>query len=292
VFKKAWMLARGFTRPIVISRKRVDGECEAGLGTYILLNADGWFVTANHIMQLIQNLTAEESQTRQFQAAIAAIEADQNLNRKDRRRKLAQLGHLKSDAVDRWSPWWGLDGVGLVPGTPVYAVPTADIAVSRLTSLDTSLVPNYPIFKKVSSDDDGGTSLCRLGFPLWDLKPQWDEAAGGFSIVENMPPPVFANEGILARQFEQRITDPAGNIISPPFRLRGFETSNPGLLGQSGGPIFDQNGIVWGVQTATISYQLDLNTPDNQYYNVGVGCHAETVIGLLNQYGIKHQSAD
>jgi hypothetical protein len=169
VFNKAWTIARGFTCPVVISRKRVDGVCEAGIGTYVLINADGWFVTAAHIMQVLQDMEAEEARTRELRAAIAAIEGDGTLNRKDRRRKLAQIGHLKSDAVEKWSTWWGQDGAILAPGTPVYAVPSADVAVSRLTSRDTSLVPNYPIFKKRSEDGDAGTSLCRVGFPFWNL---------------------------------------------------------------------------------------------------------------------------
>jgi hypothetical protein len=230
VFQKAWTMARGFTCPVVISRKRVDGECQAGIGTYILLNADGWFVTAAHIMQVLQDLEAQEAQTRGLQAAIAAIETDGTLSRKDRRRKLAQIGHLRSDAVERWSTWWGQDGATLTPGTPVYAVPAADIAVSRLSSMNTSQVPNYPILKKRAADGDAGTSLCRVGFPFWNVKPQWDDAKGRFNLTENVPLPLFANEGILARQFEQFPTDPDGNKIALPFRLRGIETSSPGLL--------------------------------------------------------------
>jgi hypothetical protein len=103
---------------------------------------------------------------------------------------------------------------------------------------------------------------------------------------------LFSNEGIIARQFEHLVVDQGGNRVETPFRLRGIETSNPGLLGQSGGPIYDEKGVVWGVQTSTVSYQLDLNTADNQYYNVGVGCHSETVIGLLKEKGVKYEETD
>jgi hypothetical protein len=79
---------------------------------------------------------------------------------------------------------------------------------------------------------------------------------------------------------------------APTFPLKSIETSNPGLLGQSGGPIFDQKGVIWGIQTSTVSYELDLNTAEKQYYNVGVGCHAETVIGLMEKQGVAHQISD
>jgi hypothetical protein len=96
-----------------------------------------------------------------------------------------------------------------------------------------------------------------MGFAFWDVKPEWDAAANRFNLMRNVPLPLFANEGILARQFEVLVLDSGGAPKQPlPFRIRGIETSNPGLLGQSGGPILDQKGIIWGIQTSTISYQV------------------------------------
>lgn len=297
MFLKACEIARQFTWPVVISRLTVDGTCEAGIGTFIPVNADGWIVTANHILQLMAQLAVEEQQTRELKANITRINDDKTLGNKERRRKLAELGHLKSDALEKWSVWWGQDGARIVPGSDL-GIPAADVAVARL-AIDFSGVKEFPRFKKVAGEFEAGRSLCRMGFPFWDVKPAFDAAANRFIFKRNMGPhatigvPLFANEGILARQFETFITDEQGNVVGQPaFRLRAIETSNAGLLGQSGGPIFDQNGIVWGVQTSTVSYQLDLNTKDNQYYNVGVGCHSETVIGLLTQLGIKHEVAD
>jgi hypothetical protein len=292
VFQKACEIARNFTWPVVISRLKIDGECEAGIGTFIPINVDGWVVTATHILQLMAKLAAEERQTRELKDNISQINADQKLSNKERRRKLAQLGHLKSDTTERWSIWWGQDTARIEPGTDL-GLEAADVSVVRLTGFDASQIKQFPIFKKASNDLDIGTSLCRMGFPFWDVKPVWDAGLVRFILTQNLPLPLFANEGILARQFQTILTDQAGNFVKhPPFRIRGIETSNAGLLGQSGGPIFDEKAVVWGVQTSTVSYQLDLNTEDNQYYNVGVGCHSETVIGLLNERGVMHQVND
>ena len=292
MFQKACEIGRNFTWPVVISRLTVGGICEAGVGTFIPVNDEGWIVTAAHILQLMAKMSAEETQTRELKAKIASINSDKALSNKDRRRQLAQLGLLKSDAVEKWSIWWGQDAARIEIGSDL-GMEIADIAVARLTSFDTSKMRAFPTFRKRSSDSDPGTSLCRMGFPFWDVKPEWSAATNNFNLTQNMPLPVFANEGILARQFETIPTDAAGNRLPPlPFRIRSIETSNAGLLGQSGGPIFDREGIVWGIQTSTVSYQLDLNTEDNQYYNVGVGCHSETVIGLLTQRGVKCQVSD
>jgi Trypsin-like peptidase domain len=292
MFQKACEIARKFTWPVVISRLSVDGNCTAGIGTFIPVNKDGWIVTATHILQVTVKLTAEERQTAEHKANVARIENDQSLSRKERRRKLAQLGHLKSDAVERWSIWWGQDGAAIEPGSDI-GLEAADVSVARLTGFDTSQIAAFPTFKKTSNDSDIGKSLCRTGFPFWEVHPVWDAATERFILTQNVPLPAFSNEGILARQFQTILADAAGNVIErPAFRIRGIETSNAGLLGQSGGPIFDENGTVWGVQTSTVSYQLDLNTEDNQYYNVGVGCHSETVIGLLNIRNVSHQSEE
>jgi hypothetical protein len=41
-----------------------------------------------------------------------------------------------------------------------------------------------------------------------------------------------------------------------PFPLKWIETSSPGLKGQSGGPLLDERGTIWGVQSNTFSYNL------------------------------------
>lgn len=57
--------------------------------------------------------------------------------------------------------------------------------------------------------------------------------------------PQFPLEGMVTRH------------LSGPGGVIGFEMSTPGLRGQSGGPAFDAEGRVWGIQAATA--HLDLN---------------------------------
>jgi len=289
VFQAACEIARNYTWPVIISRRTIDGTCSAGIGTFVIVNSDGWIVTAAHILQVMRDVAAEEIQTRQTQDQITSITNDATLNNKERRRRLAAIGHLASDAVDRWSVWWGLDGVNL---EFAVAIEPADIAIAKLSSLSAP-IKQFPIFKKSAKEFEQGASLCRLGFPFWDVKPEWNDAAKTFNLTQNVPLPLFANEGVLARMSQIILIDPAGKPVPPPpFPLKTIETSNPGIVGQSGGPIFDRDGVIWGIQTSTVSYEIDLNTKEKQYYNVGVGCHAESVIGLLNANNVKHQTTE
>lgn len=293
MFQAACAIARNFTWPVIISRRTVNGECTAGIGTFVVVNKDGWIVTAAHILQLMAKMATDEKNTHDLQAQIAAISNDPSLDRKHRRRLLSQIGNVPSDAVDRWSVWWGQDGARVEVGSDLGIEPV-DIVVARLTPFNTANIAQYPSFKKSAKEFEQGASLCRMGFPFWDVKPEWNAAANVFNLTQNVPLPLFANEGVLARMSQTFMIDATGKPApdAPTFPLKSIETSNPGLLGQSGGPIFDQKGVIWGIQTSTVSYELDLNTAEKQYYNVGVGCHAETVIGLMEKQGVAHQISD
>lgn len=82
-----------------------------------------------------------------------------------------------------------------------------------------------------------------------------------------------------------------------PFPLKYLETSSPGLKGQSGGPTFDVHGNIWAIQSSTNSFPLNFEANklmnqkqaehiQNQYLNVGLGIHSETIIGFLREMNV------
>jgi hypothetical protein len=96
-----------------------------------------------------------------------------------------------------------------------------------------------------------GKSLCRLGYPFPEFKNfDYDAAADEirWTTTGRIDTPPFPIEGMVTRH----LADAAGNII-------GFEMSTPGLRGQSGGPVFDIDGRVWGMQAATGHLDLDFD---------------------------------
>src|SRR5579864_3724239 len=106
MFQTACTKARYFTWPVVISRRTADEQCSAGIGTFVVVNKDGWIVTAAHIIKLMSELAANESETKQAALAQDGIV----LNRKERRQRRAEMNRRKSEAVLSWSAWWGKDG--------------------------------------------------------------------------------------------------------------------------------------------------------------------------------------
>ena len=77
--------------------------------------------------------------------------------------------------------------------------------------------------------------------------------------------------------------------------VRFIETSSPGLRGQSGGPLFDVNGTVWGIQSSTMHYPLGFSPEVNQggrrfveqqFLNAGMAVHVAVCIEMMSKMGV------
>jgi len=64
MFRTAIKEAMGFTLPVVTSLLTCSGVCRSGVGTFAIVNDEGWFVTAAHIMKSFGDLAAAEAKTR------------------------------------------------------------------------------------------------------------------------------------------------------------------------------------------------------------------------------------
>jgi hypothetical protein len=226
----------------------------------------------------------------QLEQQIEAIHQDQSLDNKQRKQKLRELGTIGKNDTDRASSWWGADHLRIA-----FAAgdPATDLGLVRLDPFDPAWVTTYPVFKDPSKDFEPGASLCRLGFPFHHIQPKWNNEAEAFELPPGaVPPPLFPIDGILTRMIE---LVPEG-ASAPPYPVRFIETSCPGLKGQSGGPIFDVHGTIWGIQSRTQHFPLGFdpvapNTGkrEHQFLNVGWGVHPDSIFGFLQQHGVKFQ---
>jgi hypothetical protein len=165
MFTDAFELASGFTRPVIIAHLTADGECHHAVGTMVIVNRAGDFVTAAHLFTEADRIRTARDSFAGIDAARSAIEKDSSLNAKGRKKQLRALPAPK-DAVKDYSIWWGADGV-----TPsnVNTVIAGDFAVGRLSPFDPNWVPKYPVFKDPSKPIRPGKSLFRTGFPFQKL---------------------------------------------------------------------------------------------------------------------------
>lgn len=257
----------------------------------VILNSDGWFLTAFHVIKQLQDLDAERNAVLSHRAREREIRTS-NDSPKSKQKQLQSIGKLGDDKTEAYSVWWGRDGVTV---TDLGGVQSVDLGIGRLTPFDPSWVPGYPEIKDPNKDFDAGTSLCKLGFPFHAIQPSYDAASNAFQLpAEAFPFPLFPIDGIYTRTIIIEEEQPS------KYPLAFVETSTPGLRGQSGGPIFDTKGAVWATQAHTAHLELGFSPPVNgrpnqvehQFLNVGRGASAATIVALLSDLGVSFKLSD
>jgi trypsin-like peptidase len=293
VFRKACAVAREFTWPVVVSRRAVSGKCSAMIGTCVVVNDEGWIVSAGHVLKEIDRLNKDEQQTRSLQGQIKLIQDDATISESEKRRRVKKIGRPHSNATDHSSAWFGKDR-SLLKDANVHT--NMDIGIGRLEPFDLTWIRKYPVFKSAATDFEPGTSLCRMGFPFHSIEPIWDDTIQAFHLPPGaVPLPLFPIEGIFTRNAEFVFAPGPGQPApqtQPQFPHRMIETSSPGIRGQSGKPIFDTEGRVWGIQSMTTSFPLEFSTNEKQYLNVGLGIHPDTIFAFFDECKIKYQTSN
>ena len=277
MFVEALRKAIRFTLPVVLSERFEDGHCEAQIGAFVVINQEGWAVTAGHIV----TLDAQNAE---------AVERHQQGGTSRRARRRRQQRAKPNTVVTVASAWWGWDKVQRVE---THSLNEVDLALVKLEPFEPEWVTEYPVFKN-PKDLPYGRSLCRLGFPFHSITPIYHENTQSFQLPsESMPIPFFPNDGIYTRE----LVLPEEQQPAPGYPLRFIETSSPGLRGQSGRPIFDMDGSVWAIQTDTTHHPLGFTPPDprnpsktvSQFMHVGRGVHPLTLTGAMDQLRINYQ---
>ena len=281
MFSKAVSVAAGFTRPLVISSRTAQGVCSSAIGAYVVLNRDGWILTAGHLLDIVQKHQESARRHRDYQGNVVEFRrggaADKRLRRP------------AASPVRNHSVWWGVDGARLVEaGT----MPAADLAFGRLEPFDPGAVARFPALKDPARGYAPGTSLCKLGFPLHRIEPIYDEKAKTFTLPPgSVPLPMLPLEGMFTRVVNTRAPG-SGDGDPSPF----IETSTPSLIGQMGGPVFDAGAVVWGIQSHTRHHATGFQprAPGgqvaHQFLNTGLAVHASVIRKCLDAQGIRYES--
>jgi hypothetical protein len=290
MFADACETAQKFTRAVVVSVRRRNGECASSVGSFVCLNADGWILTAAHILKQLEDCQGEMDACGVYESERRKIDDDSSLKEHQKKSKRGNLRTPPKTAIDKFSPWWSEPSIRLVDA---HVLGASDLAVGKLTALPPG-VTEFPKLKDPSKPMRVGTSLCRLGFPFPEVTPVFHEDKDAFELPPDTAIIFFPIEGILTRKFRiQPPSDPA-----PAFQESFIETSSPGLRGQSGGPLFDKNGTVWGIQSMTRHLPLGFDAklpnrkePVPQFINPGYAVSADTIVPFLRQLGVSFDLA-
>lgn len=283
MFVEAIEKASAFTFPLIISNKYQDGSISSSLASFIILNEEGWLLTAAHI---IQETSLYQSHLQEYHQYIQG-----------------ETTVLNPKWILNHSLWFGADHHQV---HQFYVLPGNDLAIGKIENFDPGFVREYPRFISPGAVKSGRT-LCKLGFPFYDIRATFTENTFRYD-PGLFPIPRFPYEGMVTRiisggitsQSAADTTETAQTTAGSPPEILWIETSSPGLRGQSGGPVFDTAGHVWGIQSMTRHLPLGfsptirkngITVEENQFINLGWSVHVQAVLNFLDQHGVKYYRA-
>lgn len=292
MFSKAYKIASAYCQPVVISFRCFDGAVDNAIGAFTLINKEGWIITAEHIIKPLLIKKEHEKEIAEYESKIREIEDNKNVKINQKNKKIKRL-KKNNKWITNISLWWGRDELRIAE---VKALPEADFVAVRLEPTKWfETAETFPVIKN-PKDLYHGTSLCKLGFPFFKIDVSFNKDKNSFIFAPgSLPIPRFPIEGIFTRNLL------AGKSRDGKYDIKFIETSSPGLKGQSGGPIFDVEGIVWGIQSRTQHLTLGFSPKikkgskeieENQFLNVGVGVHPELIITFLKDNKINFSESN
>jgi len=294
MFTQAIEIASKFTRAIhSISRNYGSQIIVPGAVTLFFVNADGWALTCGHVADQLRAADMMYQKAEDFRKELASLKGKQK-ERKILKELEKKYGYSKTTTFELLNRF--MDCIEGDFGAQVIKHNKYDVALIKFEGYTRLLCDSFPVFPSDTSGLQPGKFLCRLGYPFPEFtnfsydantdRVVWTET--GRKIT-----PRFPIEGMVTR----RSADDEGNIY-------GFEMSTPGLRGQSGGPAFDIDGKVWGMQSRT--KHLDLNfdvdeevlrkgikkqVTDSAFLHVGGCIHIDILKSFMKDKGVQFTEA-
>lgn len=290
MFQQACEQAARYTCPYVGLRRKHDGTVFSTVAAFIVVNGAGWCLTAKHVFDEIARAQQSIAGVAGLDNALAALKTQKAGDAKHRNRESRKLEKQKADSLSNHVEIWagGANwGTAKPRAMDIRVHPVADLAAFRLEPFAPAPDQSYPVLR--TSSLAPGLSVCRIGFPWHTV--QADFANNNFEVKSGFPAPRFALDGMVSRFVVEERPDGAKSTL--------IQTSTPGLRGQSGGPLFDVDACLCGLQSSTThldlgfdaTYQRDGESKvERQFLNVGQAVHVDEIAAFLDSQGIDHAS--
>lgn len=279
-----------FTRPLhSIIRLYGHDTIVPASATLFFVNEDGCAVTCKHVAELITGAEQIHQNYRNFQGARRDV-----LREKDAAGQISKLEEkykLRSETIIRVRNSF----IGCVDQYKELSIdlhPTLDLALLRFRDYGRPLYRSCATFLRDTSRVKAGRSLCRLGYPFpeftnYRYNPATDDIE--WTTEGRINSPRFPIDGIITR------------LLSENGQISGIEMSTPGLRGQSGGPLFDPAGLIYGMQSSTRHLHLGFDIEDREvlvngrrtrvsnypFLNVGQCVHVDAIKAFLRERDVK-----
>lgn len=258
MFEKAIEKTLEFTRPLHSISRTYRGLVLPGTSTFFFVNDNGVAITCKHVLNLIPSADILNHTFAKFKEERDKLVKDSTFKKNVKGLEL-KYKYNNESTVQLKNNF--LNCFDKIEQIVCHEHPTLDLAIMEFKGFTKKLYTSHASFKKSSSDIKQGKYLCRIGYPFPEFNNFKHDAAKDDiewtnEGVSSSPP--FPIDGIVTRF----IGDSAG-------RITGIEMSTPGLKGQSGGPLFDANGVVFGLQYGTNHLHLGFDIKDREIINNG-----------------------
>jgi len=289
MFIQAIETVAAFTRSIhTISRNYGSTVIQPSASTLFFVNSDGWALTCGHVAK---QLLAAEQLTARRKKFLKELSAGASGKRgKQFLRKLEKKhGFNKNETYEVYNTFFNCIKGQLNVEIKIHE--KLDVALIHFKGFNKLLCNSFPVFIKNGGSLKPGKHLCRLGFPFVEFTNfAYDSDADKihWTTTGRKETPRFPIEGMITRH----IVDNEGNVV-------GFELSTPGLRGQSGGPAFDTEGRIWGMQASTAHLDLDFDidqkvirkgkakmVSDYAFLHVGHCIHVDALKDFMQQHQV------
>ncbi len=295
MFETAIEKIAGFTRPIHSISRTYGGLVLPGTSTFFFVNDSGVAITCKHVVNLIPSADAINQAFAKFREEKNRMPKDgkykQNVKGLELKYKYANetTVQLKNNFVNSFDK---------IETIVCHMHPTLDLAILEFKGFEKQFYNGHATFIKDSKKIKQGKYLCRFGFPF----PEFNN----FKHDQLLDDIVWTDEGLTASP-----SFPIDGIVTrfladAPGVISGIELSTPGLRGQSGGPLFDTDGTVYGMQFATNHLHLGFDVKDKEiikegtknkvsnypFLHVGLCVHVDAIKQFLAEHKIEFFESD
>lgn len=282
MFANAIESVGGYTRPLIyIYRNYGETIVNPGSATMFFINDEGCAVTSRHAAETILSSHNVNNKYFQFKNEKNAL-----VNGKDKKQRLRELetkyGYKKGITVNIRCNFKGC--VSPVKEITCHVHKRYDLAILIFKSFEKRMYDGYAVFADNAAAARSGDILCKMGFPIPEHinaiyngitdDIEWGE-------LDNLNTPRFPLSGMITRH------------VTLDGKLCGFEMDSLGFKGQNGGPVFDANGIVYGMQQTVRKFDTGFAFGDRlgeaplPLY-VSHCINAEVIKSFLQEMGVKY----
>lgn len=278
-----------YTRPIhFILRYYTGSDIVPGTATLFFVNENGFAITCRHVAQQILYASSIYENYLKFKSELRKFEKDPGFE--------TQRGFLENKyRINGDNPirilFNFINCVTAYKGLAIHLHPTQDLAIIQFRDFDSKQYQGYARFLKDSRLVKQGRYLCRLGYPFPEFTNyQYNKNTGDIEWLNTgrINTPSFPIDGIVTRHIGE-----SNGVV-------GIEMSTPGLRGQSGGPLFDKNGVIYGMQSSTRHLHLGFDQVNREviteghrkrvsnypFLNVGQCVHVDVIKQFLREKSV------